>query len=130
MPGAKKSIAEMYTDVLSNRNPPYSIHGGVYDALKATNGAMYGVTQAEAERAKRLFEEQEGIDILPPAAVAVAALVQACEQGTLRDRKVLLNITGGGYERLVRDMPLYRVEPAVEVQGPETPVEQIMKVLA
>ena len=80
--------------------------------------------------AKRLFEEREGIDILPPAAVAVAALLQACEQGKLRDRKVLLNITGGGYERLTKDMPLYRVEPAEQVSGPDAPVEQIMKVLA
>lgn len=130
MPDAKKCIAEMYSDVLSNRNPPYAVRGGVYDALQSTDGAMYGVTRAEAEGAKRLFEEREGIDILPPAAVAVAALVQACEQGKLRDRKVLLNITGGGYERLTKDMPLYRVEPAEQVSGPDAPVEQIMKVLA
>ena len=130
MPDAKKCIAEMYSDVLSNRSPPYGIRGGVYDALKATDGVMYGVTQAEAEKAKRLFEEREGIDILPPAAVAVAALVQAAERGTLQGRKVLLNITGGGQERLTRDMPLCRVEPAVEVSGPDAPLEQIMKVLA
>jgi cysteate synthase len=95
MPDAKKSIAEMYSDVLSNRSPPYSVRGGVYDALKATDGTMYGITQAEAVRAKRLFEEREGIDILPPAAVAVAALVQACDRGALKGRKVLLNITSG-----------------------------------
>ena len=130
MPDAKKSIAEMYSDVLSNRSPPYGVRGGVYDALKATDGTMYGVTRAEAEQAKRLFEEREGIDILPPAAVAVAALVQACDRGTLKGRKVLLNITGGGYERLMRDMPLYRVEPTEKVPGPDAPVEQIMKVLA
>ena len=129
MPDAKKCIAEMYSDVLSNRNPPYGIRGGVFDALEATDGAMYGVTRAEAEQARRLFEAREGIDILPPAAVAVAALVQACERGTLRDRKVLLNITGGGQERLTRDMPLYPVEPAESVPGPDAPVEQIMKVL-
>lgn len=130
MPDAKKCIAEMYSDVLSNRNPPYGIRGGVYDALKSTGGTIYGVTKAEAVQAKRLFEAREGIDILPPAAVAVAALVQACERGTLEGRKVLLNITGGGYERLARDMPLYRVAPAEVVDGPDAPVERIMKVLA
>jgi cysteate synthase len=130
MPDAKKCIAEMYSDVLSNRSPPYGIRGGVYDALKATDGTMYGVTRAEAERAKRLFEEHEGIDILPPAAVAVAALIQASDRGTLKGRKVLLNITGGGYERLMRDMPLYRVEPTEKVTGPDAPVDEIMKVLA
>jgi cysteate synthase len=130
MPDAKKSIAEMYSDVLSNRNPPYGVRGGVYDALKDTDGRIYGVTQAEAEKAKKLFEDREGIDILPPAAVAVAALIQACEKGTLKNRRVLLNITGGGYERLIRDMPLYRVEPAEVVSSPDAPVEKIMKVLA
>jgi cysteate synthase len=129
MPDAKKAIAEMYSDVLSNRNPPYAVHGGVYDALEATDGTIYGVTRAGAEKAKRLFEGSEGIDILPPAAVAVAALVQACERGTLQGRKVLLNITGGGYERLKRDMPLYQVPPAEEVDGPDVPVSEIMKVM-
>jgi cysteate synthase len=129
MPDAKRAIAEMYSDVLSNRSPPYGIHGGVYDALKATDGTIYGVTKAGAEKAKRLFEEREGIDILPPAAVAVAALMQACEQGTLEGRRVLLNITGGGQERLEKEMPVYRVEPAQEVAGPDAPVEQIMEVL-
>ncbi len=33
MPDAKRQIAEMYTDILSNRSPPYGIGGGVYDAL-------------------------------------------------------------------------------------------------
>ncbi|OPY26061.1 MAG: Cysteate synthase [Methanocella sp. PtaU1.Bin125] len=129
MPDAKRAIAEMYSDVLSNRSPPYSIRGGVYDALKDTGGIVYGVTRAEAERAKRLFEEREGIDILPPAAVAVAALLQACERGILEGRRVLLNITGGGQERLEKEMPVYRIEPAQEVPGPDAPVEQIMEVL-
>ncbi len=129
MPDAKRAIAGMYSDVLSNRSPPYGIHGGVYDALKATDGTVYGVTRAEAEKAKRLFEDREGIDILPPAAVAVAALLQACERGILKGRRVLLNITGGGQERLEKEMPVYRVEPVQEVPGPDAPVEQIMKVL-
>ncbi|MDF1558465.1 MAG: cysteate synthase, partial [ANME-2 cluster archaeon] len=38
MPGAKKLIDRMYADVLSNRQPPYSMPGGVYDALTDTNG--------------------------------------------------------------------------------------------
>jgi cysteate synthase len=120
----------MYSDVLSNRSPPYGVRGGVYDALEDTDGRMYGVTEAEAVKAKRLFESREGIDILPPAAVAVAALVQACEQGIVdRSRRVLLNITGGGQERLAEDMPLHMVEPAERVFGPDAAVEQIMRVI-
>jgi cysteate synthase len=130
MPDARKSIQEMYSDVLSNRSPPYGVRGGVYDALEDTDGRMYGVTEAEAVKAKRLFESREGIDILPPAAVAVAALVQACEQGIIdRSRRVLLNITGGGQERLAEDMPLHMVEPAERVFGPDAAVEQIMRVI-
>jgi cysteate synthase len=129
MPDAKKAIVEMYSDVLSNRSPPYGVHGGVFDALKATDGTIYGVTNDEAEKAKRLFEKMEGIDILPPAAVAVAAMLQACDRGILAGRRVLLNITGGGQERLEKEMRLYPVEPAQVVAGPDAPVEQIMKVL-
>ncbi|HEY3422946.1 MAG TPA: cysteate synthase, partial [Methanocellaceae archaeon] len=85
MPEAKRQIAEMYTDILSNRSPPYGVPGGVYDALVDTDGDMYGVTNDDAKAAKKLFESREGIDILPPAAVAVAALLQACERGLNKD---------------------------------------------
>ncbi|HMK46503.1 MAG TPA: pyridoxal-phosphate dependent enzyme, partial [Methanocella sp.] len=129
MPDAKKCIAGMYSDVLSNRSPPYAVRGGVYDAMKDTDGRMYGVTEKEAVNAKKIFEETEGIDILPPAAVAVAALLQACEKDILRGRRVLLNITGGGYDRLRRDIGLYRVSPCLKVPGPDVPLEEIAKVI-
>ncbi len=129
MPEAKLQIAEMYTDILSNRSPPYGITGGVYDALVDTDGGMYGVTNDEAKAAKKLFESQEGIDILPPAAVAVAALMRACEQGLNKGRRILLNITGGGYERLKREIPLYPVKPVLNVSGPDVPLEEIVKVI-
>ncbi len=119
----------MYTDILSNRNPPYAIKGGVYDALIDTGGDMYAVTNREAMDAKTLFESLEGIDILPPAAVAVAALLQACEQKPYKDRSVLLNITGGGYERLKKDVPLQQVESCLTVSGPDVPLDEIMKVI-
>ena len=129
MPEAKRQIAEMYTDILSNRSPPYGIRGGVYDALIDTGGDMYGITNDDAMAAKKLFESREGIDILPPAAVAVAALMQACERGLNKDRRILLNITGGGYERLKREVPLYPVEPVMNVSGPDVPLEEILKVI-
>jgi cysteate synthase len=49
--------AEMFDDVLFNRKPPHSIPGGVKDALDATNGRVYGITDDEASKAKRLFEK-------------------------------------------------------------------------
>ncbi len=90
---------------------------------------MYGVTNDEAKAAKKLFESREGIDILPPAAVAVAALMQACERGLNKGRRILLNITGGGYERLKREIPLYPVKPVLNVSGPDVPLEEILKVI-
>jgi cysteate synthase len=129
MPDAKKQIEEMYTDILSNRNPPYTVVGGVYDALVDTGGDMYAITNDEAIEAKKLFETLEGIDILPPAAVAVAALIHASERGLSKDRCVLLNVTGGGYERLQKEVSLNRVKPCLKVKGPEEPLEDILKVM-
>lgn len=129
MPDAKKQISEMYSDVLSNRTPPYGVKGGVYDALADTHGTMYGITKDEAISAKKTFESCEGIDILPPAAVTVAALLQARERGGLEKHRVLLNITGGGYERLKEDMPLNHVKPDLNVPGPDVPLKDILEVI-
>lgn len=129
MPDAKRQISEMYTDILSNRNPPYGIRGGVYDALSDTGGQMYAVTKGEALSAKKAFEDVEGIDILPPAAVAVAALMKACEGGLDRRRSVLLNITGGGFERIKREKALNMVEPCLKVSGPDVPLESMLEVI-
>lgn len=93
--------AEMFDSVLFNRNPPYAVPGGVRDALVETKGEVYGVTDREAQQAKKLFEESEQIDIFNAAAVAVAALQKAVESGAVAsDDCILLNITGGGLERI------------------------------
>lgn len=47
--------------VLSNRKPPYSPAGGLYDALKATDGDIMVATNAQARKARTLFEQTEGI---------------------------------------------------------------------
>ncbi len=94
-------IRRISTRILSNRYPAYSVMGGVYDALKAAGGAMYAISNKEVEAASKVFEEDEGIDIVPAAAVAVAALSNAVAGGNIRPKdNVLLNITGGGEKRL------------------------------
>jgi len=124
MPDAEKSIAQMYAVVLSNRKPPYSIGGGVYDALVSTNGEMYAVTNEEAKQAGKLFEMVEGIDLLPAAEVAVASLIQAVEQQKVdRDDWILLNVTGGGIERIKEDFGQYRIKPEVTIKNPDIPLE-------
>ncbi|NPV63703.1 MAG: cysteate synthase [Methanotrichaceae archaeon] len=97
--------AEMFDDVLFNRRPPYAVVGGVKDALEKTDGQVYGISDQEAARGKRLFEETEEIDILNAPGVAVAALEQAARSGdVLPDDIVLLNITGGGVARLREEL--------------------------
>ena len=114
----------MYAVVLSNRKPPYSIGGGVYDALVSTNGEMYAVTNEEAKRAGKLFESVEGIDLLPAAEVAVASLIQAVERQQVdRDDWILLNVTGGGVERIKEDFGQYRIKPEATIKNPDTPLE-------
>lgn len=93
------------TRVLSNRYPAYSIKGGVYDALRASGGTTYAITNDELSAAGELFEEAEGIDIVPAAAVAVSALQKAVKDGDVRPgESVLLNITGGGERRLGEEL--------------------------
>jgi cysteate synthase len=97
----KSCPGDIYDDVLFNRRPPYDLPGGVREALDLTNGEVVGITNDEAASARKLFEEAEGIDILPAPAVAVAALVRSALSGTIGPGEVcMLNITGGGQVRV------------------------------
>jgi cysteate synthase len=109
---ARKDAAEICAPVLSNRKPPYSLAGGLYDALKDTNGDILAVSNDEANAAKALFEETEGIDIYHAAAVATASLQQAVEKGMVNaDDVIMLNITGGGEKRFHAEHELYYLKP-------------------
>ena len=109
---ARKDAAEICAPVLSNRKPPYGLAGGLYDALKDTNGDILAVSNDEANAAKALFEKAEGIDIYHAAAVATASLQQAVEKGTVKpDDVVMLNITGGGESRFVAEHEIHYLQP-------------------
>ncbi|MBN1134905.1 MAG: cysteate synthase [Methanosarcinaceae archaeon] len=128
MQDPKKQIDEIYAKVLSNRSPPYSVTGGLYDALTATSGLMYAITNQEAKEAQTLFESLEGIDILPPSAVAVASLLKAVDLDRIQpDEVVLLNIAGGGTERLKEDYTLSRIKPITNVENPDVPLEDLIR---
>ncbi|MFX0168061.1 MAG: cysteate synthase [Candidatus Hodarchaeota archaeon] len=108
----EESIRKMHAVVLSNRHPPYAIGGGVYDALTDTQGKMYSVNNAEAQKAGKLFEALEEIDLVPAAEVVVASLLQAVEAGTInKTDHILLNVTGGGLKRLKEDFGFFEIEP-------------------
>ena len=110
---ARKDAAEICAPVLSNRKPPYGLAGGLYDALKDTNGDILAVSNAEANAAKALFEETEGIDIYHAAAVATASLQQAVEKGTVKANDVImLNITGGGEKRFMAEHQICNLQPS------------------
>ena len=110
---ARRDAAEICAPVLSNRKPPYSLAGGLYDALKDTNGDILAVSNAEANAAKSLFEETEGIDIYHAAAVATASLQQAFEKGVVKaDDVVMLNITGGGESRFLAEHKIFNLLPS------------------
>jgi len=97
-------IPQITTRVLSTRYPAYSVKGGVFDALSATQGVMHGITNDQVYASMDLFQRTEGSDIVPAAGVAVASLEQAVQNGQVRaDEAILLNITGGGEKRLSSD---------------------------
>jgi cysteate synthase len=118
MPDAKHSIEMVYSDVLTNREPPYSVRGGLFDALSATGGEMYAVSNEDACSAEKLFMDTEGMDLDPAASVCIASLIAASEKGTIKkDGRILLNITGGGYRRVREDFTLIPVSPALTVHA-------------
>jgi cysteate synthase len=123
---ARKRISEVYSKILSNRQPPYSINGGVFDALRATEGYAYSVTNKEAREAGRLFNELEGCDIHPAAAVALAGLCQAVSTGKIGKKdSVLLNITGGGTEKLECEGKKIKLQPDIAFSRSDASLETI-----
>jgi cysteate synthase len=109
---ARKQVEIINAKVLSNRRPPYSLIGGLFDALMDSNGEVLAATNEEAEEAARIFLESEGNDVSPAAAVAVASLIQQVKEGNIDQKAtVMLNITGGGIEKFKKEHELVYVQP-------------------
>ena len=99
--------------VLSNRKPPFSLAGGLYDALKDTRGDVLKVDNSQTKDAQALFERTEGIDIHPAAGVALSSLIESVQNGTVKpDDCVMLNITGGGEKRMKSEKPIWNLKPS------------------
>ncbi len=115
---AREQALTIDAKVLSNRKPPYSLPGGLYDALKASNGDVEAVTNQELRAACELFEKLEGIDIYSAAGVAVSSLQKAVKAGTVaKDEIVMLNITGGGEKKFKAEHKFVGVEPHLVLGG-------------
>ena len=83
--------------VLSNRKPPYSLAGGMFDVLEASGGDTFTCTNDDIMYWLLQFRNLEGYDLLPAPCAAVAALAQAVKEGRVaKDEYVMLNCTGGG----------------------------------
>ena len=109
---ARKDVEEVWSKVLTNRRPVYSISGGLFDALSDTNGEVLVSTNAEAKEAYALFQKTEGNDIHSAAAVATASLIQAVKNKTVeKDALIMLNITGGGESLFASEHKLHFLQP-------------------
>lgn len=111
---ARKQVEQIIAKVLSNRKPPYNIAGGLYDALKDSKGDVLLADNEELKEAKNIFENREGIDIHPAAAIATATLIKYVNNNKLDNSKsILLNITGGGEKRFKAENKLYYLKPDI-----------------
>lgn len=110
---ARRDAELIDAKVLSNRKPPYALAGGLYDALKATNGDIVVATNAQARRACKLFKDLEGIDIHPAAGVALASLIKMVDGGKIeKDACIMLNITGAGEEAAKQNKEIFTIKPS------------------
>jgi len=113
---SKKKLSRIYADVLANRKPPYSIKGGLFDALTDTDGEMYSATNEEAQHAAKIFLQKEGIDIESAAAVATASLMKCVADGSIeKDALIMLNITGGGIQRFKNSHSIVYLRPSLVI---------------
>jgi len=111
---ARKQAALIDAKVLSNRKPPYSLVGGLYDALLDTEGDVLIASNTDAVAAGKLFSETEGIDLHPASAIATATLLQAVKENRVsKDACIMLNITGGGEYRFKTDHNLFFLKPSL-----------------
>ncbi|MCH5244792.1 MAG: cysteate synthase [Lentimicrobiaceae bacterium] len=109
---ARRDAETILAKVLSNRKPPYGLAGGLFDALKDTDGDILKVTNAQLEAAQQLFEQTEGVDIHPAAGVALHSLIESVQNGTVKPQDtVMLNITGGGEKLYKQNRQPWMLKP-------------------
>lgn len=112
--------------VLANRNPPYSVPGGLYDTLKSSNGDVFLADNDDIMYWMMRFRNLEGYDLLPAPCVAVAALAKAVEEGKVgKDELIMLNCTGGG--TLAAMSKGYVLKTPDLILEPDLPAEEVIR---
>lgn len=126
---ARKDAETIDAKVLSNRKPPYSLAGGLYDALKATGGDVLMADNLQAAKAAELFYATEGIDIHPAPAIALATLIEQVEKGNIDPKAtIMLNITSGGERRAKEGKELWYLKPSLVFDLEPNEAEVVEKV--
>ena len=111
--------------VLSNRKPPYSLAGGLFDVLEKSGGDMFKVSNDEIVSWVVKYFSLEGYDLFPASACAVSSLKQALDAGIVKhDETVMLNVTGGGMLGATRKGFILK-EPDL-ILSPVLPAEEII----
>ena len=111
--------------VLSNRKPPYSLAGGLFDALKDSNGDAFLASNDDIIYWILQFRNLEGFDIFPAPACAVHSLATAVKEGKVDKQDVImLNITGGGSLQAM-GKGFHLLEPEL-VLSPDLPADEII----
>lgn len=128
---ARLQIATIRAKVLANRKPPYSLIGGLFDALVDTEGTTRPVSNDEAVAAGRLFADREGVDVSPAAAVAVADLIAAVAEGSVGTGDiVMLNVTGGGLELVRKNEDVRSVAPTRIVNREKSHPDHVNRIMS
>ena len=126
---SRRHAAEIDAKVLSNRKPPYSLAGGLFDALNDAGGDIFKVPNEELRYWKAKFLELEGVDIYSAAGVAVSSLAQAVEKGVVqKDEVIMLNITGGGEKLRKSQIDIVYAEPQLVID-PSGDENEIIKAI-
>ena len=121
----RRQAESILAKVLSNRKPPYSIAGGLYDALVDSRGDSFLASNDDIIYWILQFRNLEGYDIFPAPACAVHALSIAVSEGQVKKEDVvMLNITGGG-SLAAMAKGFHLLEPEL-VLSPELPADEII----
>lgn len=111
--------------VLSNRKPPYSLAGGLFDVLKASGGDVFLADNNDIMYWLMQFRNLEGYELLPAATVAVKALASAVEEGKVaKDDFIMLNCTGGGTLSAMSKGYVFKTPDLV--LEPSTPADEVI----
>lgn len=122
---SRRNAEVILAKVLSNRKPPYSLKGGLFDVLTESKGDMFKVTNDEIVYWMLQFFNMEGCDIFPAAAAAVAGVKKALESGQVKaDETVMLNISGGGMLNATKKGFMLKTPDLV--LSPDLPFEEII----